>query len=439
MSQLEPQLYRPHPGERAQIARRLRGRSCWITGALAFVIAFAVGSARAAEGETQVTLAQVVALALAHNTDLRSSGQDVASARGAAVQAGALPNPGVFVGALGSRISPLGAPVPSQFGVTWTLPIGGKRSAGIAAAEATLSAAKATSAGVRQQLELNVATGFVNVLLAQALLSFTRSDQQAFGQTLELNELRYQDGKIAFGEVLKLRIQALATDDAVRQAEQTLVAARADLAQVAGEGTLAPDFAVQGALEPAPSVSQVTPESLLSAALAKRPDYLALASLEESAAHSLTQARRQPIPDLGILVDYNHASGNPDSYDISLSVPIPLFDRNSGNIQQAAATLEKAHIAREALRNQLRDIAVKTVAEWRSSAAQAKAYGEGILGARQSLDISRRAYQAGRGSLLDFLGAEVSFRQVESAYRTALARNALAAYSLRFVSGEEIP
>ncbi len=385
-----------------------------------------------------VTLPQMVALALAHNTDLRSSGQDVVSARGALVQAGVLPNPGLFVGTLTRGISPLQGPVPSQFGLTWTLPIGGKRAAGMAAADATLSASKATSAAVRQQLQLNIATGFVNLLLAQALLSFARSDQEAFGKTLNLNELRYKDGKIAYGDVLKLRVQALATDDAVRQAQQNVVGGRADLAQLAGEGALAEDFAVAGSLEGTPKPPAVTPESLFKAALQKRNDYLALASQEESARHALSQARRQPIPDIGILVDYNHSGGQPDSYDFSLSIPIPIFDRNNGNIQQAEAALAKAGIAREALRNQLRDSAIKAVAEWNASSAQAAAYGQGIEGARESLEISRRLYEAGRGSLLDFVGAEISFRQVATAYRSALARNALASYSLRFVGGEEI-
>ena len=425
---------------------KLALRSC-SSGALAFALALAVSPAlvQAATAEPvatpaqTVTLAQTVALALAHNTDLRSSGEDVASAKGALVQAGALPNPGIFAYSFTRGIRPLEAPVPSQFGVTWTLPIGGKRAAGIAAAGATLSASRATSVAVRQQLELNVATGFVNVLLSQALLAFARDDQQAFAKTLDLNELRYKDGKISYGDVLKLRIQALATDDAVRQAEQNLVGGHADLAQLVGEGALAENFVVAGSLEDTAGTPRVTPESLLSAALQKRPDYLALAAQEESAKHSLTQAQRQPIPDLGILVDYNHNSGNPDSYDLSLSIPIPLFDRNSGNIQEAEAAVAKAGIAREALRNQLRDLAVKAVAEWNTSTAQAAAYGQGIEGAQQSLDISRRSYEAGSGSLLDFLGAEVSFRQVASAYRTALARKMLAAYSLRFVGGEEIP
>ena len=119
---------------------------------------------------------------------------------------------------------------------------------------------------------------------------------------------------------------------------------------------------------------------------------------------------------------------------------VPLFDRNRGNIEQAGAAVEKARIAQEALRNQLRDSAAKAVAEWRSSSAQVTAYSHGVReSAKESLDIRRRAYELGAGSLLDFLDAETSYRQVESAYRSALARNALAAYTLSFISGEEIP
>ena len=404
-------------------------------------VGIAVALAAAGPGPA-ITLTQAISLALQHNTDMRSSQEDVTSAHGALVQAEVLPNPGLFVYSYGSTVSPLQAPAPGQFGVTWTLPVGGKRGAGIASAEAGLSAAKASNAAVRQQVALSVAQGFVNVLLAQALLAFVLQDQADFRQTLSLNEIRYKDGKIAFGDVLKLRIQALAEDDSVRQAQQNLVAARADLAQLLGENAVPPDFSVEGSLETAPKPLQTTPEAVLQAALERRPDYLALGAQTEAAEHALTQARRQIIPDLSILFDYNHdfghRTGSPDSYDVSLSIPVPLFDRNTGNIEQAAAALSKARIAQEALRGQIRDAATKAVTEWRSSSAQAEAYRSGVDAAKESLEISRRAYELGQGSLLDFLSAQTSYRQVESAFRSALARTALAAYTLRFVAAEEI-
>lgn len=404
------------------------------------VLLLAAAHPAAAAGQRQVTLAQLVTLALEHNTDVRSSRQDVTSAHGALVQASAFANPGLSVGALGTQVHPLDTPVPNNFGISWTVPVGGKRGAGIAAADSAFAAARSTDADVRRQLELNAATAFVDVLLADALLSFAKDDQRAFRKTLELNELRYRDGKIPWGDVLKLRIQALSQDDTVRQAEQTLVAARADLAQLAGENVLAPDFSLQGALEPLPQPPEMTPESLLDEALRTRPDYRAAAAQIESQKSLLRQARRVPIPDLAVGFGYNHASGLPDSFDLTLSVAVPLFDRNGGNVEAAAAALEKARIAQEALRNQIRDAAVKAVAEWRSSSAQVSAYRQGLReSARESLEIQRLAYEKGAGSLLDFLDAETRYRQVESAFRSALARNAIAAYSLLSVAGKDIP
>jgi cobalt-zinc-cadmium efflux system outer membrane protein len=405
------------------------------------VLLLAAAQPAAGAGQKQVTLPQLVALALEHNTDLRSSRQDVTAAHGALVQASAFANPDISVSALGSQqLNPPGPPVPNAFGVSWTVPVSGKRGAGIAAADSAFTAARSTNAAVRSQLELNAAIAFVDVLLAEALLSFAKSDQEAFRKTLELNELRYHDGKIAWGDVLKLRIQALSQDDTVRQSEQNLVAARADLAQLAGDDTLAPDFAVQGALEPLPRPPEMTPESLLDEALRTRPDYLAAGAQIESQKALVLQARRVPIPDLGVGLGYNHTAGLPDSFDLTLSVTVPLFDRNGGNIESAAAALEKSRIAQEALRNQIRDAAVKAVAEWRSSTAQVSAYRQGLReSARESLEIQRLAYERGAGSLLDFLDAETRYRQVESAFRSALARNAIAAYSLLFVAGKEIP
>ncbi len=60
--------------------------------------------------------------------------------------------------------------------------------------------------------------------------------------------------------------------------------------------------------------------------------------------------------------------------------------------------------------------------------------------AKESLDITKRhAYEEGRGTLLDYLDAESTYRQVESAYRSAMADAMNAATTLRFVAGEDLP
>ncbi len=395
----------------------------------------------AEESVRSVNLADAIALAVQHNPDFRSTGYDVAAAQGAVVQASVLPNPSIEFGSFGRRLKPMDGPWPTQFGLGFTVPIGGKISAATDAAQATLDAAKATQEAARRQLLLNVQTAFVAVQLNQLLLSFALQDQTGFHKELDLNEIRYADGKIAFGELLKLRIQAVSTDDVVREAREQVEAARADLQRVIGEGVLADGFEIRGELVvPAPPSLKAL-DQLLLRALALRPDYQSLLQQEASAKAQLSLARRTPIPDLGLFVDYNRPQpGVSSSYDLTLSIPVPLFDRNQGNISQAEAAYEKTRLAEESLRTQLRAELSKGLQEWHAASELLAAYQGGVVDeAKESLEITRHAYELGTGTLLDFLDAEASYRQIESAFRAALARTAIAAENLQFITGEVQP
>jgi cobalt-zinc-cadmium efflux system outer membrane protein len=355
------------------------------------------------------------------------------------VQARALPNPTLVVSALGKNLSPIEAPVPNQFGISWTIPIGGKRAAGIAVARAALAAAGATGIATRRQLELAVETAFVSVLLDQAQLDFAKQDQAGLHEAVALDEVRYKDGKIAYSDVLKLRIQARGTDDTVRQDELALATDRAELTRLVGEGALAPGFSLAGSLA-APALPALTEDALLERALARRPDYQALLASERSAQASLTQNRRQAIPDLGVLVDYDRVADTAGAFDIGLSATIPVFDRNTGNTLVADAAARKAHLAIASLRNQLRADVTTAVRALETSAARLQVYDQQLLSeAKESLDITRHAYEQGRGTLLDFLDAESSYRDVEREYRSAVGQAMLAAAQVRFVAGEELP
>jgi cobalt-zinc-cadmium efflux system outer membrane protein len=393
--------------------------------------------ARAERPISRLTASDAVRLALSNNPDARATDQDVASARGAVTQARLLPNPSVFVSALDTEIQPAQAPIPNQFGVTWTIPIGGKRAASIAAARAGLGAAKASRLASRRRLALDVESAFVTVLLDRSLLEFAKDDQRTFRESVEINEIRYKDGKISYGEVLKLRIQARQVDDSVRQYEQAVLDDRLELQRLIGGDVLAPSFRCVGSLEPPNLPRDLDAATLTRRALGRRPDYQALASELESARSSLTLARRQPIPDLGVLADYNRIPGSAGTYDLQLTATVPLFDRNQGNIATARAGYEKARLGIRSLREQIRADAARAIKEWHTSQERLQAYsGDFVKAAKESLDISRHSYEEGRGTLLDYLDAESSYRDVERAYRSAEAEAVIAAANIHFVSGE---
>jgi len=417
----------------------MRSVSIWIL--CSFATAAWADSPTTPSGLAVISLPDAIRIARDHNPASLSSDEDVHSARGALVQSRALPNPSVFVYRMGENLSPLDSPAPNQFGVTWTIPLGGKRGAGIAAADAAVAAADGTRSQFRHQLALAVTTAFVTVLLDQSQLDFAKQDQAGVHEALELDEVRNKDGKIAYSDVLKLRISARTAEDTVRQDELALATDRAELARLLGEGVLAPDFQVVGTLAPPPATAdKVTAEQLLARALANRSDYRALAASARSAESSLSQARRQPIPDLGVLVDYDRVPSTAGALDFSLTVAVPLFDRNRGNIMQAEATRRKAELAIATLRDQLRADAEKAARTLETSRARLAVYDKSLLSdAKESLDITRHAYEQGRGTLLDYLDAESSYRDVEREYRSAVAAAMLANAQVGFVAGEDLP
>lgn len=403
------------------------------------VVASRSAPARAQAPLKSVALDQAIQLALAHNTDSRGADEDVTSAGGALVQSRLFANPSLFVSSLGRGVAPFMAPVPTQLGVTWTIPIGGKRAAGIDAARAAVDAARSTRIAARRSIQLAVEKAFVAVLLDQAQLEFSTLDEKGIHDALALNELRYKDGKIAYGDVLKLRLQARTVEDTVRQGQLQLANDRLEFARLTGEATLAPDYAVVGALVPPVVPTPPVAEELLAKALKNRPDYQALLADEQNLEALAAQARRQPIPDLGVLVDYDKVPGEPSQYDIILTVAVPILDRNQGNIIQAESAARKAKIASEALRAQIRADVLQAVNGWNTTHARLAAYDDDILSAaNESLDITRHAYEQGRGSLLDYLDAESSYREVERAYRAVVADAMNAAATVRFVAGEDL-
>jgi cobalt-zinc-cadmium efflux system outer membrane protein len=394
--------------------------------------------ARADSPLASITLSQALQLALIHNTDSRSADEDVISAGGALQQSRLLPNPSVFVSSLGRGVSPFMGPTPTQLGVTWTIPIGGKRGAGIDAARAGVDAARATRIAARRQVEISVAKAFVAVLLDQALLEFSQQDEKGIHDALALNELRYKDGKIPYSDVLKLRLQVRAVEDTVRTGLLQLANDRLELARLVGESTLAADYAVTGELTP-PVIAAPVADELLARALHSRTDYQALLAQEQNLEALASQARRTPIPDLGVLVDYDHVAGEPSAYDVTLTASIPILDRNQGNITQAESAARKAKLATEALRIQVREDVRSAVNSWNTSHTRLAAYDDDILAAaKESLEITHHAYEQGRGSLLDYLDAESSYRDVERAYRSVVADALNAAAMLRFVAGEDL-
>lgn len=299
------------------------------------------------------------------------------------------------------------ANVPSYtVGLSYTVPLG-KRGPRQEQARALERGTRAVlRAGVRQEaLNLARALGGAAALALRLthLGDLEREDERA----LSLAEARFAAGAANELDVDRLKIelsrtrqQRLATGAAL---EEALAAC------AAGAGMRCERFASEA--EARAFLAAWTLAAAPAADLGQRPDLVALDAYREAAEAEGRLAERQKIPDPTVRLAYTHdrflESGNHmNSLDLSVSLPLPVFDR--GQAQAQAASARRTNYAMErALRLTAAEARLPLLVERLSAQRQRQAMlAEDVIPrARKVLEDVARATEARLLGLADLIQA----------------------------------
>jgi cobalt-zinc-cadmium efflux system outer membrane protein len=405
--------------------------------AISFVLL--LGSA-AAQTHT-LNLDQAIDLALAHSPALKAARTQIDQSRAQEITAGLRPNP-ILQG--DSQFLPVFNP--SQFtsdnfnqvqqydlGIGYLFERGRKRQRRLQASRDATEVARSQVRDAERNLVFSVAQQFVTALLARANLDFATQALDSFRKTVDISETRYKAGDISQGDFLKIRLQLLQFETDVSSARVALAQAMLTLRQLIGYDAVAADYQISGELAYRP-----VPETLEQAqanALQNRPD-LAAARQSQIAAHSQIElAKANAKQDFTAVASYSHTSGLSSS-SFSFNIPLPIFNRNQGEIERTRfAETQASYNATAAEETVLKDVQV-AYQQAQANESIVNLYLSGYLDqARQSREISEFAYRQGAVSLIDLLDAERSYRGTELAYRQALANYEIALHQLRQAEG----
>ena len=166
-----------------------------------------------------------------------------------------------------------------------------------------------------------------------------------------------------------------------------------------------------------------------------RPDVLAAeADLRRANADLyLQRAMRVPDPTLSLQVEHNPPGGGPpiDTYGAGVSFPLPLWNRNGGNIGMAQAASEQAVLALEKARFQARsDLANAREAHAEAVARWTRYHDQIVPRSAKVRETIAFAYRRGGVSLVDLLEAERADHDIRLAEVQAMADAVCAAADL---------
>jgi len=149
---------------------------------------------------------------------------------------------------------------------------------------------------------------------------------------------------------------------------------------------------------------------------------LAAAQVERGDA-SLGAEKAQRIPNLTVSLGSQYSREDRERVNVvGLSMPLPLFDRNQGNVLAAARRADQARDLRNAVALRLRSETRSAISQWETAMQDVEAYDRTILpAAQQAVDTATRGFEMGKFAFLDVLDAQRTLIEARGLYLEALA------------------
>ncbi|WP_368931768.1 TolC family protein [Achromobacter xylosoxidans] len=372
-------------------------------------------SPRATPAGQVLTLEQALATAYERSPLLAAARNEAASSEGQLTQAGVIPNPSIEVGIDDNRRTT------RTTTTTLSMPVelGGKRAARVKAAGLARDIAQRDLSSARADLRAAVIAAFFDVAVAQETVRVSQGAVEIAQNALRLAERRVAAGKAPLLESSKARVELANSRIEARAADSALQAARRKLGQLWGAPQ--PDFAQVGAdLGTLPRREAIDD---LRAALATSPRMEAgRLSVEMGRAQlEVEKSKRYPDITLSAGVARDNEQGR-NKAQFGVAIPLPLFDRNQGNVYSATMQSYKAQDMYRELESRLTADLLQSVSQFDLAANSAREYRATVLpGAAEAYDSARKGFEAGKVSFLEVLDAQRTLSQGNIGYLNVLA------------------
>lgn len=372
------------------------------------------------DGEIAFTLAEIEQIALNRNPTLAAAEAAAGKAAGLRRQVGTRPNP--TLGYFGQQIADQNT---DQHGIFLEQEFvrGNKLALNRQVLGHTLSAQRWETETQRYRVLTDIRVRFFQALMAQRQADATRrfSAVPERGVQVAIDRHKAEEGTLV--EVLQAKTLLSEVTLAAEQAEVAYRGAWNDLAAIAGLTDVAPVRLAEEFIVPeaSPDWNAVATEII-----GESPELSVANALVCEKYALLKRQQVQMVPNITAQVGagYDNATGS-GMINLQFGAPIPVWNKNSGNISAAyadyARALENVKRIEQAIKSRLARVAQ----EYDAAQVAVKRYEQEIVPqAKQSLELSESAYQAGEFDFLQVLIVRRTY--FESTIRMIAAQGRLA-------------
>ena len=375
-------------------------------------------------------LDQAIRYAIERNPTLSAARREVTAIEGQVLQGALRPNPEFSYQA--DDVSRPGRTSTAEVGVPFET--GGKREARVRAASLGREVALAELGTAELRLRSAVIAAFFDVLAAQELRTTAEESVRLAQRATDIAAKRVAAGKISPVEETRARVAEAGARVALNQSESELRNSRRRLASL--WGNTVPSFTeASGDVEqlPEPPAAEMILERLPKAPQLRR----AQRELERrKSLVTLEQARS--VPDFTVSLGVKRTLDLPgEQAVVALKVPLPIFNRNQGNLQEALRREDKAAEELQATQTALAATALQALENVSARRRDADLLRHEVLpGAQSAYEAATIGFEYGKFSFLEVLDAQRTLIAAKSQYLIALANFHRAQAELESLMGD---
>jgi cobalt-zinc-cadmium efflux system outer membrane protein len=336
----------------------------------------------------------------------------VSEAEGMRTQAGLIPNPLLYAS---SENTPLGGSQPFTFGndtddyvyLIQKIELGGKRSRRVAYASENVGQMSIQSEVAMHQLLARVATAYWMAAGSAELDQLYKREVKTLDNIVDYNRARVQKGATAEADLIRIQLESDRFRAQARLAAEQARRSLVGLYREMGASSFPDSVVFTDRLD---DLGELQPPDL-GTVLRERPEMRAAREGVKQAEANFNLQRANAVPDPQLMAGYKRFSGSKpytgqNTLFFGVQMPLPIFDRNQGQIAAAQA---KVMGAKDAAADQ--EIAIR--AEVESALSDYRSRREALLKvlpemadrAALSDRIAMGAYRLGGADILRFLDA----------------------------------
>ena len=372
--------------------------------------------------EGTITLQKALSLALTLNPELDAFSLEQRAREALALQSGLYPNPQLEIlveDVAGSGNFDGFSQSQTTIQLSQLVELGGKRSSRLRAKELYGKLAGWDFETKRMDVLTQVSKAYIDVLKVQQQVKLKESLVALGEQFVKAVAERVKAGKVASLEKSKAEITLSAMRIQLAKEKRELKIVRRDLSTT--WGSTQPQF--ESALGDLFTVSPVPTQKKILHRLTNNPDLKRWAMELQQRQAVLDNELSKRIPDLKLIGGFRRIEETDDSALVfGVSIPIQLFDRNQGAIQEARHKLAKTNAEKRAADTNVTKHLLKAhdIVDFKYS--QLMEIKTTILpGAKKAFDGVNEGYRFGKFGYLDVLDSQKIFFGTQSQYLEALA------------------